>query len=68
MLAAMIQKVHIDYEEVTTKYLCGTKEKRWDMQMMINTLKYFNLERIVQADLLGMTKPKELTVEDLIKD
>ena len=30
MLAAMIQKVHIDYEEVTTKYLCGTKEKRWE--------------------------------------
>ena len=30
MIAAMIQKVHIDYEWVAKEYLCRSREKVWD--------------------------------------
>ena len=67
MLAAMIQKVYIDYEWVAKEYLRRTREKLWDTETTKETLKCFNLERIIEADLHGMARPPELTIGDLLE-
>ena len=67
MLAAMIQKVYIDYEWVAKEYLRCSREKVWDDETTKEILKCFNLERIIEAELHGMTKPPELTIDNLFE-
>ena len=66
MPAAMIQKMYIDYEWEAKKYLCHSREKLLDIETTKDTLKCFNLERIIEADFHGMVKPAELTMADLL--
>ena len=66
MLAVMIKRVYIDYEWVASEYLRHTKENLWESETTTETLKCFNLERIIEADLFGMVQPKELTLEDIV--
>ena len=55
MLAAMLQKVYIDLEWVAKEYLRHCQEKAWDVQITEDALKFFNLERILDAKLIGNT-------------
>ena len=66
MLAVMIKKIYIDYEWVASEYLRRTKENLWESETTTEALKCFNLKRIIEADLLGIVQPKELTLEDII--
>ena len=68
MLAVMIKKVYIDYEWVAGEYLRRTKEKLWDTETTTEALKCFNLERMIDAELLGTAKPKELTLEEIVDE
>ena len=67
MIAAMIQKVHIDYEWVAKEYLRRSREKVWDDETTKETLKCFNLERIIEAELHGMATPPELIIDNLFE-
>ena len=67
MLAAMIQKVYIDYEWVAKEYLRHTRDKLWDTETTNETLKCFNLERNIEADLHGIARPPELAIDDLLE-
>ena len=66
MLAAMIQKVYIDYEWVAKEYLCRRRDKLWDTEN--ETLKCFNLEQNIEADLNGVERPPELTIDNLLEE
>ena len=66
MLAAMIKRVYTDYEWVASEHLRRTKGNLWESETTTEALKCFNLERIIEADLLGMVQPKELTLEDIV--
>ena len=68
MLAVMIKKVYIDYEWVAGEYLRRTKEKLWDTETTTVALKHFNLERMIEAELLGIAKLKEITSEDIVDE
>ena len=68
MLAAMLQKVYIDLEWVAKEYLRRCKEKAWDVQITEDALKCFNLERILDAELIGNTAPDDLKMEDLVNE
>ena len=39
----------------------------WDTETTKETLKCFNLERIIEADLHGMDRPPELAIGDLLE-
>ena len=68
VLASMIRKVYIDYERVTTEYLHCSREKLWDDDTTKETLKCFNLKRIIEAYLHGRDKPPELTIDNLLEE
>ena len=68
MLAAMIKKVYIDYEWVAKEYLGRSRERLWDCETTKETLKCFNLERNIEADLHGIARSPELTIKDLLED
>ena len=68
ILAAMIQKVYIGYEWVAKEYLHRTRDKLWDTETTNETLKCFNLEWNIEADLNGVERPPELTIDDLLEE
>ena len=68
ILAAMIQKVYIDYEWIAKEYLRRTRNKLWDTETTNESLKCFNLERNIEADLNGVKRPPELTIDDLLEE
>ena len=68
MLAAMINKMYIDYEWVAKEYLWRLRERLWDSETTKETLKCFNLERNIEADLHGIARSPGLTIEDLLED
>ena len=67
ILAAMIKKVYIDYEWVAKEYLRRSRERPWDSETTKETLKCFNLEQNIEANLHGMARSPELTIEDLLE-
>ena len=67
ILAAMIQKVYIDYEWAAKEYLHCSREKAWDDETTKETLKCFNLERIIEAEFHGTFTPPELTIDNLFE-
>ena len=68
MLAAMIKKVYIDHEWAAKEYLRRSRERLWDSETSKESLKCFNLERNIEADLHGIARSPELTIEDLLED
>ena len=68
MLAAMLKNVYIDYEWVAKEYLRRSRERLWDSETTKETLKCFNLERNIEADLHGIARSPELTMDDLLED
>ena len=67
VLAAMVQKVYIDYEWVAKEYLQRSRERLWNSEPTKETLKCFNLERNNEADLCGIVRSPELTIHALLE-
>lgn len=66
MLAKIMPKVFICKEWVAREYIRRCKEGVWKEENLNEALKCWNLERILDAELLGKQVPRELTVEDLL--
>ncbi|KAL7474700.1 hypothetical protein ACHAW6_003558 [Cyclotella cf. meneghiniana] len=67
MLAHMLSNIHIDPEWVAQEYLRRNKAKTWKIQSADDSLKYFNLERILDAEAVGNPKPKEVSMADFLE-
>ncbi|KAL7480027.1 hypothetical protein ACHAW6_005738 [Cyclotella cf. meneghiniana] len=67
MLAHMLSNIHIDPEWVAQEYLRRNKAKTWKIQSADDSLKYFNLERILDAEAVGNPKPKEVSMAEFLE-
>jgi hypothetical protein len=53
---------------VTKEYLCQCKSGAWKQASDDESLKCWNLERILEAEQFGDLKPEDLTINDLLGD
>ena len=67
MLAHMLNRVYIDPEWVAEVYMRRCKAKAWKTQSTDESLKCFNLERILEAEVFGMANPKDLSMEEYLE-
>eukprot|EP00956_Cyclotella_meneghiniana_P009040 scaffold12414_cov84-Cyclotella_meneghiniana.AAC.1 len=51
---------------VKYEYMRRCKAKAWKTQSTDESLKCFNLERILEAEALGIPKPKEVSIEKYV--
>ena len=64
MLSCLLRKVYVDEEWVAQEYLRRCKAGTWDSQTDEDSLKCLNLERIIEAELVGSPVPDDLTMEE----
>ena len=66
MLAHTLNHIYIDPKWVAEEYMRRCKAKAWKTQSTDESLKCFNLERILEAEALGMPKPKDVSMEEYL--
>ena len=53
---------------VVWEYLYRCKSEAWKEENIVEALKCWNLENIIDLDALGKPDPKELTMDDILKE
>ena len=64
MLLCLLQKVYVDKEWVAMEYLSRCKADGWKASEDEEALKCWNLERIIQAELMAAPEPIDLTMDE----
>ena len=67
MLASILPNVYVDKEWVANEYLRRCKYGAWKKKNTVEALKCWNLERIIDAEMLGKPPPPELTLDELVQ-
>lgn len=67
MLSANLQHVYIDPKQVAKEYLRRCKEGLWKKANLEEAATCWNLERLIQAEMLNKPKPDHLSINDLLK-
>ena len=62
LLASILQNVYIDEEWVAREYPKRCKEGAWKKENTQEALKCWNLERVIDAELLGKRIPDPLSL------
>ena len=60
--------LHCDVDWVAKEYLWRCKKGAWKKGLTDDAVKCWNLERILDAELHGLSKPEDLTADDLIAE
>ena len=68
MMASILNKVYVDKELVAKEYLKRCKKGARKKENTVEALKCWNLERIIDAELMGDSHPSEITMEELIQE
>ena len=68
MMASILNKVYISKEWVAKEYLRRCRKGAWKKENTEEALKCWNLERILDADLMGEPAPTQLTMNDLLSE
>ena len=68
MLSSILRVVYINPDWVAKEYLRRCKNGAWKSASDDESLKCWNLERILEAELFGDPKPKDLTMNELLCD
>ena len=69
MLSSIIPKMYIDLEWVANEYLIRCKKGLWKKEEDEDAVKCWNLERVINAELLGLRRPNhDLTLDELLKE
>ena len=68
MLVSIIQSVDIDNHWVAQQYIEWCKKGSWKKENTKEALKWWNLERIIDAKQQRKDAPSELKLEDLSND
>jgi hypothetical protein len=68
LLASIIQSVYIDNDWVAQQYNEQCKTRSRKKENTEEVLKYWNLERIIDAEQQGKDAPSELKIEDLLNE
>ena len=64
----VIPSLYIDIDWVPSEYMRQCKEKAWDQDQDLESVKSLNLERLIVAETRGSVLEKELVLEDLIME
>ena len=64
MLSSLLQKVYVDEEWVAQEYLSRCKAGHWKASEDEEALKCWNLERIIEAELIAAPEPIDLTMDE----
>ena len=68
MLGFMVHRVYIDIDWVAREYLRRCKAGVWKKENTEEALKCWNLERIIDAESMGVAAPAALTLNDLLNE
>jgi hypothetical protein len=68
MLAPIIHSVYIDNKWEALQYIERCKKGSWKKENTEEVLKYWNLERIIDAEQQGKDASSELTLEDILNE
>ena len=69
MLSSIIPKMYIDLEWVANEYFIRCKKGLWTKEEDEDAVKCWNLERVINAELLGLRRPNhDLTLDELLKE
>jgi len=64
MLASILQNAYIDDDWVAHEYLRRSKIGTWKKENTIESQKSWNVESVVEAELLGKDQPQKLTLDE----
>jgi hypothetical protein len=67
LLASILASVYIDPKVVATEYLARCKRGAWKKENTVESLKCFNLERMIAAEEMGMPVPDDVEIEQYMK-
>jgi hypothetical protein len=67
-MLASIHTVYIDDAWVAAEYLRRCKAGTWKKENTVEAIKFWSLERILDAAQCRQPIPKELTIDDLVND
>jgi hypothetical protein len=68
MLVSILPNVYLDKEWVANEYLRRCKCGAWKKENTVEALKCWNLECIIDAEMLGKPPPTEMTLEQLVQE
>ena len=68
LLASILQNVYIDEEWVAREYPKRCKEGAWKKENTREALKCWNLERVIDAELLGKRIPEPLSLDTFLQE
>lgn len=68
MLASNLNNVYVDPEIAAKEYLRRSELGLWKREFAEDALKSWNLERLIEAELLHRPTPNELSMEDMMEE
>ena len=64
LLSTILKCIYVNPELVAKEYLNRSKRGSWKKENTMESLKCFNLERIIEANLAGKEEPDEIDIQD----
>jgi hypothetical protein len=68
MLASILPNVNVDKEWVANEYLVRCKCGAWKEENIVEALKCWNSECIIDAEMFGKPPPTEMILEQLVQE
>ena len=68
MLASIVQNVYIDIDWVAKEYLCRCSKWCWKSENTAESLKCWNLERVIDAELRKVVPSGEITLDEFVAE
>jgi hypothetical protein len=68
MLSSILRVVYINPEWVAKEYLCQCESGAWKQASDDESLKCWNLERILEAEQFGELEKQDLIINELLSD
>jgi hypothetical protein len=66
LLSDILKNVYIDPQEIASQYLLRCKAGRWKKENTIDSLKCFNLERVIDADSFHIERPQDVSIQEYL--
>ena len=68
MLESILPNIYGDKEWVANEYLRRCKCGAWKKELTLEALKCWNLEHIIDAEMLGKPSPTKMTLEQFFQE
>ena len=68
MLASILNNIYIDDEWVAREYMKRCKDGTWKKENTRDARKCWNLERVIQAELMGQEAPEDESFDAFVQN